>query len=151
MPRHGQFASTRSGRKERLAEPAWFRVLAQLCVLLITLGACVQACHVHDDGGPAPWKTSLDANRSQRNGPDTPANTPASPPDHCLLCVAMHAAMPSVHGAVPVPIRQTQLTTPVALLPRRLQRVSFDLFSRPPPSIPAHAGQAGQTKELHTL
>ena len=125
LTRH--FATARSPRTPRAVDPAWSRVVALCCVLLITLGACVQACHVHDDGGPAAWKVS------QKSQQPAPGNTPASPADHCLLCVAMHAAMPSAQGVAPVPVRQIQQTISVALLPRRVQGVSFDLFSRPPP------------------
>ncbi len=128
------------------AELKWTRILAVVCVLLITLGACVQACHVHDDGGPAAWKTTQS---SRHNGPaDAPGGTPTSPPDHCLLCVAMHAAMPSAQGVAPVPIQQIQRAIFIALLPRRMQRVSFDMFSRPPPPTRAQAHATGTTGKL---
>ena len=106
------------------------RVLGLLCVLLITLGACVQACHVHDEGGPAAWKASRSSSHN------APGNTPGSAADHCLLCVAMHAAMPTARGVAPALIQQRQQTSLVARLPRRMQCVSFDLFSRPPPASP---------------
>ncbi len=106
------------------------RLVALLCVLLITLGACIQACHVHDDGGPAAWKASPN---SQHNAP---GNAPGSAPDRCLLCMAMHAAIPSARGVAPAPLGQRHRTSLVARLPRRVQRVSFDLFSRPPPALP---------------
>ena len=106
------------------------RLVGVLCVLLITLGACIQACHVHDDGGPAAWKASRS---SQHNAP---GNAPGSAPDRCLLCVAMHAAMPSAQGVAPAPLPQRQRTSLVPRLPRRIQCVSFDLFSRPPPASP---------------
>lgn len=116
-----------------------------LCVLLIAVSACVQASHVHDDG-PALWKTS------QGKAPaHAPGSTPANTPDHCLLCVVMHAAMPSSRGVAPVPIRYTRLAMPVALIARRVQQVSFDLFSRPPPSLPTQALEAGLAGELRSL
>lgn len=112
-----------------------------LCVLLIAGSACVQASHVHDDGGPALWKSS-----QGKTPPHAPGGTPANTPDHCLLCVVMHAAMPSPGGVAPVPIRHTQSPIPIALVSRRTHRVSFDLFSRPPP-LPTQALEAGQAAE----
>lgn len=137
-----QLGKAVSARGKLTGERKCHSIVAMLCVLLITLGACVQACHVHDDGGPTPWKAS--------HRP-TPGNAPASPPDHCLLCVVMHAAMPSAQGVALAPMRQIQPTIPVALLPRRVQRVSFDLFSRPPPRPTAQISVAGQMGELRAL
>ena len=127
------------------ADRTWSRISGILCIVIVALGACIQACHVHDGGRPGLSKTSQS---SQQNGP---GNTPTSPPDHCLLCVAMHAAMPVAQGVAPVPIRQVQAAVLVALLPRRMHRFSFDMFSRPPPSTLEQANSAGQIRERSAL
>lgn len=134
--------------RARRAEPTWLRVLAMVCVLLVAVSGCVQASHVHnDDGGPTLWKSS-----QGKTPGHAPGNTPTNAPDHCLLCAVMHAAMPSARGMAPVPVRHTQSPIPVALASRRVQRVSFDLFSRPPPAaLPSPASSAGQAAEPRVL
>lgn len=87
-----------------------------VCVLLLGGTSVVQACHSHED---------LSATHS------TPLNVPS---DHCLLCMAMHSAMPVAAASSPLFDRV------VHALPREAPEVgpsgiwSFDLFSRPPPA-----------------
>ena len=60
-------------------------------------------------------------------------------PDHCPLCVAMHSALPATANEAPEPLLQVQAVLFHAVELQRLQRWSFDLFSRPPPAVPSVA------------
>jgi hypothetical protein len=107
------------------AQPTWLRTLAALCLLLVAFSGSAQAVHVHGQWLPhqqAQCDAAVDASQA-------PAEA------GCLLCVAMHSALP-VLAAIPA-------TDLVAGKPMRsvaaADRVPdetwhFARFSRPPPA-----------------
>ena len=99
--------------------PVWLRLLGVLCLLLICIASTAQVCHTHLDS------TSM----TKGSAPNIPS------PDHCPLCVAMHSALPATANSAPEPLLQVQTVLFHAVESRRLQHLSFDLFSRPPPTV----------------
>jgi hypothetical protein len=106
--------------------PTWLRLVGVLCLLLICIASTAQVCHTH-----------LEVAASSKDSQDSHQNVPA--PDHCPLCVAMHSALPATANAAPEPLLQVQAVLFRAVELQRLQRWSFDLFSRPPPAMPSVA------------
>ena len=106
------------------SRPAWLKVLAILCVVVVFVMSSAQVCHVHS--GPAPLK------QGQRQGDSTPE-------DHCPLCVAMHSALPVVMHVTPQPLLALHTLDLLAADAGRIFRWRFELASRPPPSIEALA------------
>lgn len=100
------------------------RVVALLCLLLVSLASTAQAVHTHGTGLP------------QRQAHVGKLQTGIAPADEsvCPLCVAMHSALPasgspvqlrlSLHAAEPAPWTLVFLTEPQ----------HFAGFSRPPPA-----------------
>ncbi len=112
--KHGQHSQQR---------PTWLRLVAILSVLVICIASTAQVCHVHADISSA-----------------TKDSHPTAPgPDHCPLCVAMHSALPATANTAREPVLQIQIVLFKAVELERLQRWSFDLFSRPPPVMPSQA------------
>ena len=99
--------------------PTWLRLIAMMCVLLISVAGTVEVCHSHAD-------VSAATKNSQHNAPA---------PDHCPLSVAMHSAAPASAHADPEPVLQIQKVLFKAVELRRLQQWNLELFSRPPPSV----------------
>ena len=101
------------------------RTLAIVCVLVIGLASSAQEVHIHGQFLPdnaVKAGTQLDA--SQLPGGEI----------NCPLCVAMHSALPSAIGSVPlqavvVESREATSTDRVAAEPWH-----FAMFSRPPPA-----------------
>ncbi len=100
------------------------RLIAVMCALVICLASTAQACHSHAD------LSSGTSKNSQQNAPA---------PDHCPLCVAMHSALPATLNAASEPVLEIQRVTFKAVELERLQRWSFELFSRPPPVVSSQA------------
>jgi hypothetical protein len=102
-----------------LQKTTWLRLVGILCLALICVASTAEVCHTHTEAA----STSKD---SQQNVPG---------PDHCPLCVAMHSALPATANTVPEPVLQVQMVLFKAVELQRLQRWSFELFSRPPPVV----------------
>jgi hypothetical protein len=117
ISKHGQNARRR---------PIWLQLIAILSVFVICIASTTQVCHVHGE-----------ASAATRDSQDSHQNTPG--PDHCPLCVAMHSALPATANTAPEPVLQIQMVLFKAVELERLQRWSFDLFSRPPPVTPSQA------------
>jgi hypothetical protein len=100
-------------------KPIWLRLIAMLCVLLISIASTAEVCHSHPDLSSA-------SKNSQRNAPA---------PDHCPLCVAMHTALPATAQTSPDPVLQVQMIVPRTVALQRALRWSYELFSRPPPAM----------------
>ncbi len=100
-------------------KPTWLRLIGMLCLLLICVASTAEVCHTHSE-------TTSTSKDSRQNVPG---------PDHCPLCVAMHSALPATANTVPEPVLQVQMVLFKAVELQRLQRWSFELFSRPPPVV----------------
>jgi hypothetical protein len=105
--------------------PEWMRVLAVLCLLLVSGASTAQAAHIHGQ-----W---LPHHAAQAGEPMQAAQSPGGE-ERCVLCMAMHAALPVSMRVEPVR---------VALVAVRVfesaDRVvdshwHFAMFSRPPPA-----------------
>jgi hypothetical protein len=118
MTMRNEFQPGRSAQR-----PTWLRLIGMLCLLLICVASTAQVCHTH-------LETASTSKDSHQNVPG---------PDHCPLCVAMHSALPATASAAPEPLLQVQAVLFHAVELQRLQRWSFDLFSRPPPAVPSVA------------
>ncbi len=99
---------------------AWFRLLASLCLLLIAVMSTAQVCHVH-----ASSHARQGSQQQQRD---------VTPEDHCLLCVAMHSAVPADIQVTPEPVLTVRALESVAADAERIFRWRFELASRPPPA-----------------
>lgn len=107
------------GGSER-QRPTWLRLIAILCVLVVSIMSTVLACHTHAEF------SALKQNSQQHNGP--------TPDDHCPLCVAMHSALPVSLHVTPEPMLQIQALDSVAADAQRTFRWRFEMASRPPPA-----------------
>ena len=100
--------------------PIWLRVLALVCVLVVTVMSTAQASHTHAE---------FSALKQQNPDHSNPA-----PDDHCPLCVAMHSALAAPHYFAPEPMLETQRLDSVAAEALRIFRWRFEMASRPPPA-----------------
>ena len=114
MTMRNEFQPGRSAER-----PVWLRLIGVFCVLLICIASTAQVCHTH-------LETAAMTKGSGQNVPG---------PDHCPLCVAMHSALPATANSAPEPLLQVHAVLFKAVETHRLQRLSFDLFSRPPPVV----------------
>lgn len=73
------------------------------------------------------------------SGLPTPEPGSQANPDHCPLCVAMHAAMPATLQVVPEPVLLIHVLDSTAADAERIFRWRFQLASRPPPVTPPSA------------
>lgn len=108
---------TQLGLREH--RPLWLRVLALVCLLVVTIMSTAQVSHRHAEFSAL----------KQQNSHSTPA-----PDDHCPLCVAMHSALAAPQYFAPEPILQIQRLDSVAAEAARLFRWRFQMASRPPPA-----------------
>lgn len=98
----------------------WLRLIATLCILMVTFMSAAQACHTHAEA------SSL-RQSSQHHQP--------APEDHCLVCVAMHTAIPETTQALPettVDVARYMALPPSPVSHSTLR--TFDLQTRPPPA-----------------
>ena len=107
--------------------PAWLRVLALLCLMLLSVASTEQACHIHAEIA------------AKSSGSQDSRDSRQTVPDHCPLCVAMHSALPATAHTAPEPVLQIQAVLLQAVQTQRNQRWSYELFSRPPPAVPLQA------------
>lgn len=109
-----------------LPQPRRLRWIAMLGVLLIAVMSTVQVCHSHT---LPPLQASVHQNTPAPNqGPDNPT------PDHCPLCMALHAAMPASAQITPEPVLLVQALDSSAADTPRIVRWHFHLAIRPPPA-----------------
>ena len=107
-------------RGNNRGQPAtWLRLIAAVCILMVVFMSAAQACHTHAEAS------------SLRQG--THQNQP-SPEDHCLVCVAMHTAIPAPAQA----LRATTVDVVQYIVPSSAEDghstiYAFDLQTRPPP------------------
>ena len=115
---NGQSQSTRPQSTQ-----TYLRTL--LCLLLVLFGSTVQAAHAHGK--------LLPVGKAQISS--FTAGQAFLEEELCPLCAAMHSALPS--PTVPVLHAAVVKTVTLAVAPRSLRRQhwSFELFSRPPPSL----------------
>jgi hypothetical protein len=97
----------------------WLRVLALVCVLVVTVMSTAQVSHTHAEFSAL----------KQSNSHHTPA-----PDDHCPLCVAMHSALAVPQNFAPEPMIEMQRLDSVAAEALRIFRWRFEMASRPPPA-----------------
>jgi hypothetical protein len=97
----------RTGKRGTGEKPWSLRATTLICVLLLTLLACVQVAHVH------------------------PAATDG---DHCPLCVVMHSAAPVAVVVPPVLVATDTALVAVPVLHTVTRLWHCTLFNRPPPT-----------------
>jgi len=108
-------------REKNVQQPAiWLRLIAAFCLLMVVFMSAAQSCHTHAEA------SSLQQG-SQHQQP--------APEDHCLVCVAMHTALPSATQA----LQKTTVDVAqyVALAPSTGEHSTlhaFELQTRPPPA-----------------
>ncbi len=100
--------------------PIWLRVLALVCVLVVTVMSTAQVSHTHAE---------FSALKQQNQNHNSPA-----PDDHCPLCVAMHSALAVPQHFAPEPTIEIQRLDSVAAETARIFRWRFEMASRPPPA-----------------
>jgi hypothetical protein len=100
--------------------PMWLRVLALVCVLVVTIMSTAQVAHTHAE---------FSALKQQNSNHNSPA-----PDDHCPLCVAMHSALAAPQQFAPEPTLSMQRLDSVASEAERIFRWRFEMASRPPPA-----------------
>jgi hypothetical protein len=104
--------------------PTWLRMLAMMCLLLLCVVSTAQVCHVHSELS----LTGQDSRDSRQ-----------SVPDHCPLCVAMHSALPATAHTDAEPVLQVQTVLLKTVEIERVERRTYELFSRPPPVVSPQA------------
>jgi hypothetical protein len=104
----------------RETKPMWLRLLALVCILVVSIMSTAQVAHTHAE---------FSALKQQKSNHNSPA-----PDDHCPLCVAMHSALAAPQNFAPEPTLSIQRLDSVAAEAERLFRWRFELASRPPPA-----------------
>ena len=104
----------------RSERPFWLRLLAVLCLVVVTIMSTAQVSHAHAELSPL-----------KQQGPKHNAPTPD---DHCPLCVAMHSALAATQEYAPEPTLSMQRLDSVANEAERSFRWRFEMASRPPPA-----------------
>lgn len=105
------------------------RGLALACVVLALAASCIQAVHTHGELAPR---------HSARLGPAIDASQMPGGEEGCLLCIAMHSALPVASGfsSLSAVVCAFALTLPTGHIPAIHQ--DFALFGRPPPRSEIH-------------
>lgn len=97
----------------------WLRMIAALCILMITFMSAAQACHTHAE-------TDSFKQNSHHNVPQ--------PEDHCPVCMAMHSALPATLHLAPAPTLEIEPLSTVASDTLRSFNWRFEMASRGPPA-----------------
>jgi hypothetical protein len=97
-----------------------------LALLLVVGMSTAQVCHSH--------RATLPAESSQSG---QHREVPA--PDHCLLCVAMHSALPTSLQGVQEPVLQVREFASAASDAPSHVAWRFEMATRPPPGKPARS------------
>lgn len=108
--------------KSNQQSAVWLRLIALLCIVMVTFMSAAQSCHTHAEAS------------SLRQGSQHNQRQPV-PEDHCLVCVAMHTAIPAAAQV----LQETSVATAQYVpLPRSAEGHgtirTFDLQTRPPPA-----------------
>ncbi|MEO6912380.1 MAG: DUF2946 family protein [Edaphobacter sp.] len=98
----------------------WLRLIAALCILMVTFMSAAQSCHTHAEASSLRQST-------QHNQP--------VPEDHCPVCMAMHSAMPAPLHLAPVPMLEVEFVSPLPSDTLRIFRWRFEMASRGPPVV----------------
>jgi len=120
---------TRPPTRRRSAAPtpgagAAARLLALVCLLLVSAVGTAEAAHIH--GALLPDNTLKAAAPAD-------AGLPGGP-EHCPLCVAMHSAMPVELRSTPAPSIVVERRAPAVMGYAPDAHWHFAMFSRPPPA-----------------
>ena len=102
---------------------AWMRMIAALCILMITFMSAAQACHTHSEA------SSLKQSSHHNQAPQE---------DHCPVCMAMHSALPTALHLAPAPTLEVK---PLSAVPSDTLRTfgwRFEMASRGPPAGQNH-------------
>ena len=105
--------------KDSQPHVVWLRLIATLCILMVTFMSAAQACHTHAEA----------ASLKQ----DSHHNLPA-PEDHCPVCMAMHSALPATLHLAPAPTLEIEPLSVVASNTLRSFNWRFEMASRGPPA-----------------
>jgi hypothetical protein len=121
------------GARDGRRQPLWVRVLALVCVLLVSGASTAQAAHFHGDVLPRGGvHAGLPGQAAQNQGEE-----------HCSLCVAMHAGLPVGLQAAPEPVVGATASVAVCAVRRAQALLEFAMFSRPPPGVDGRTHGAG--------
>jgi hypothetical protein len=108
------------------AQPLWLRVLALACLLLVGFASSAQAVHVHGQFLP-----QVEKRVTQSTGI---SQLPVSDAG-CLLCVAMHSALPAAPALPWAPAMVGDVRVPATAIDRVSETLwHYSMFSRPPPA-----------------
>ncbi len=109
------------------------RLSALFCLLLVFAASTAEVAHRHPGDFDAPQQAANQHAPGQNQAPNQKDNEA-----RCPLCIAMHGVLPVAAPVVLAPVALTYeaLRAPTTFHP--VTRWSFELFSRPPPSL-AHA------------
>jgi hypothetical protein len=97
----------------------WMRMIAAVCILMVTFMSAAQSCHTHAEAS------------SLRQG--THHQRPA-PEDNCPVCVAMHSALPAALHLAPAPTIEIEPLSVVASETLQAFQWRFEMASRGPPA-----------------
>ncbi len=120
--------STQTGKRE--GPSTRLRLSALACLLLILAASTAEVAHHHPGEFGTQQQTTSRHAPAQNQTPNQKDNEA-----RCPLCIAMHGLLPV---AAPIALAPVALTYELLLTPpsfRYTSRWSFDLFSRPPPSL----------------
>jgi hypothetical protein len=96
----------------------WLRLMAALCILMVTFMSAAQACHTHAEAS------------SLRYG----SHHQPPPEDHCAVCVAMHSALPASLHLAAAPTLEVESLAANGSDMLRTFRWRFEMASRGPPA-----------------
>jgi hypothetical protein len=97
----------------------WMRMIAALCILMITFMSAAQACHTHAE--QSSLRQSSHHNQAPQEG-------------HCPVCMAMHSALPATLHLAPAPTLKIEPLNAVASDTSRSFNWRFEMASRGPPA-----------------
>jgi hypothetical protein len=97
----------------------WMRMIAALCILMITFMSAAQACHTHAE------QSSLRQSSHHNQAPQE---------DHCPVCMAMHSALPATLHLAPAPTLEIEPLSAVVSDTSRAFNWRFEMASRGPPA-----------------
>jgi hypothetical protein len=103
------------------SEPSevWLRLIAVICIAMVVFMSAAQACHTHAEASSLRQATH---------------HQPA-PEDHCLVCVAMHTAIPAAtHALQATTVDVAEYVVPSPVEEGHSTICVFDLQTRPPPA-----------------
>jgi hypothetical protein len=97
----------------------WMRLVAALCILMVTFMSAAQSCHTHAEASSLRQDTH---------------HHPPAPEDNCPVCVAMHSALPAALHLAPAPTIEIEPLSMVASETLQAFQWRFEMASRGPPA-----------------